>query len=466
MLISFKSSSGFIRREGETQKQAILRVIAQQLVEGTEDELDRLVVDEYALDKYIGERPFVLLVDQIDALSPSEPLNVEAAYTLRALFVQENRHLLMSTLIPMGIESVARWNVRGYKSIPLPLSNSLKELRAMSTECSTLTPLEVAMHGGIPSLLYSVKVQGSDSDKHYRDRGISSAMSALSDVDAMYISSDIVEDFITGEAPLDAPYGPQPYPQIHRQAYHFAFSTSKSMYIWPLCYMQRILADMRVDEPSRDDHLALLSTLDRLTKRASAGQRGKEWELVLQIGILLNCIGAMISRGISYPLSYPRFQIMISDTPEPRYLELPPDIATLDGAWSYLSDKLSRNREAMFTLVVPTHADFPMYDLLLVYTPGFTTPLAPKWGPSTDRGKLSGYNVFVAGIQARARPGGLSQPIPAFLNSGSYIAYGHSADKASVRPPSPGWVCLSEEEVQRLLGFSLAPLRYIDWSEA
>ena len=365
----------------------------------------------------------------------------------------------------MGIESVARWNVRGYKSIPLPLITNLKELTAMSTECSTLTPLDVAMHSGIPSLIYSVKAQGFDCDKHYRDSGIGRSMSQLTSEDAMYLYSDLIKDFITGDAALDAPYGPPPYLQIHRQAYHFAFSTAKRLCIWPLCYMQRILADMRVDEPSRDGHLALLSLIERLTKLDTFGQRGKEWELVLQIGILLNCIGAMISGGgLWYPLSRPPYSLVPWTSPLPRYLELPPDIATLDGAWSYISEKLSRNRELTITLVVPTHADFPMYDLLLEYTPA-TDPSAPKWGPSTDGGKLSGYNVFVAGIQARARPGGSSQPIPAFVNSGSYIAYGHSHDKASVTPPSPGWVCLSEDEVQRLLGNSLAPLRHMDWTD-
>ena len=104
MLISFKSSSGFVHREGETQKQAILRVIAQQLVEGTEDELVRLFVDEYALDDYIGAKPFVLLVDQINVISPHEPLNDEAARTLRTRFLCENRHLMMSTFLPMGVE--------------------------------------------------------------------------------------------------------------------------------------------------------------------------------------------------------------------------------------------------------------------------------------------------------------------------------------------------------------------------
>ena len=310
MLISFKSSSGFIRREGETQKQAILRVIAQQLVEGTEDELDRLLVDEYALDKYIGERPFVLSVDQIDALSPYEPLNVEAAYTLRALFVQENRHLLMSTLVPMGIESVARWNVRGYKSIPLPLSTNLKELRAMSTECSTLTPLEVAMYSGMSSLLYSVKAQGFDCDKHYRDSGISSAMSALSDDEAIDLYSDFIEGFVTGFASLQAPHGIEPYLQLDREACHFAFSTSKRLCIWPLCYMKLILADLRVGEPSREAHLALLALIERLIKLASAGRRGKEWKLMLQIGILLKCIGATMSRGKWYPLSHPPYSLV------------------------------------------------------------------------------------------------------------------------------------------------------------
>ena len=328
----------------------------------------------------------------------------------------------------------------------------------MSSECSTLTPLEVAMHSGISSLIYSVQAQGFDCDKQYRDSGISSAMSQLTSEDAMYLYSDLIEDFVTGYAPLDAPPSAEGLnSNIHRQAYRFAFSTSKLpvMLIWPLCYMQRILADMRVRGPTRSAHLTLLSLIERLTKQGTTGQRGKEWDLVLQIGILLNCIGARISRGTSYPLSYPRFQIMISDTPEPRYLELPPDIATLDGAWSYISDKLSRSRNATFILVVPTHADFPMYDMFLVHT------------PRTANGQaLDTAEVRVAGIQARARPKGFSQPLPAFINSGSYIAYGHSHDNASVTPPSPDWLCLSEDEVrQQLLGFSLAPLRYIDWTD-
>ncbi len=65
ILISFNGSGPipFKRRNGETQAQAILRLIAMELGEYTPEQSRNLVVDRKALDQHLGEN-VVLLIDE------------------------------------------------------------------------------------------------------------------------------------------------------------------------------------------------------------------------------------------------------------------------------------------------------------------------------------------------------------------------------------------------------------------
>ena len=46
---------------------------------------------------------------------------------------------------------------RGTETVHIPMATNLQELRAMSPECVSLTSVEAAFYGGIPSLMFSVK---------------------------------------------------------------------------------------------------------------------------------------------------------------------------------------------------------------------------------------------------------------------------------------------------------------------
>ena len=46
---------------------------------------------------------------------------------------------------------------RGTETVHMPMATNLQELRAMSPECVSLTSVEAAFYGGIPSLMFSVK---------------------------------------------------------------------------------------------------------------------------------------------------------------------------------------------------------------------------------------------------------------------------------------------------------------------
>ena len=165
MFITFNGSSNFKTRPGESQCNCILRVVASQLVDiGNRDPID-IECGERELDHYIGDLPFVLLIDELNALAT--PVDAEAGYMLRRLFLDKhNRSLVFTTHVPFSLDSQAsRYTAsartppspRGCFTVPFHPTLDIESLREMSSACSALTPAEVVLYGGIPSLIYSVK---------------------------------------------------------------------------------------------------------------------------------------------------------------------------------------------------------------------------------------------------------------------------------------------------------------------
>lgn len=148
MFITFNDLTGFRLRDGESQHDAILRLIAAQLVTVTgkrvRKQLQRIICDEDALDEYIGDKPFVLLVDELNALASP---------------------LVFTSHIPLSVDFSAcakssSVSARGACTVPFMPCLNIEALRDMSEKCGSLTPAEVMSYGGIPSLIYSVKVAG------------------------------------------------------------------------------------------------------------------------------------------------------------------------------------------------------------------------------------------------------------------------------------------------------------------
>ena len=290
----------------------------------------------------------------------------------------------------------------------------------------------------------------------YKAVGIRKEMEAFSADEKMTLCRRLIHELVTGVPYCASVNEVTPLIQLHRKFYRFLSSGASDRIVWPLCYIEYIIADMGVDKASRKANRALAALLKRLTVQANTRQSGKRWELMLQVGILINCIGANLHSDLEYPLSRPPLSLVPPGArPQVRYLELPPDIATLDGAWSYLSEKLEACREPTIALVEPAPLDFPLYDMFLVYTPG-----------TADGQALDATSVRVAGIQAKPRPLDMDQPVPAFVNSGSYLAHCHTVKRVRGTSTLPCWVDLSEEQVEGLLGFSLKVVASIDWTAA
>jgi hypothetical protein len=157
ILISFDGNgpSTFKFRKGETQTEAILRLIAIQLGDYAPEQAQNLVVDRLALDNHLGDN-VVLLIDELNGLGA--PLDSDAAELLRVMFLDRaGRYLMFTSQCPVSIEgkSNASPSQRGVLIVDMSRASSVSELRGMSESCAGLTEQQAAWFGYVPSLIYS-----------------------------------------------------------------------------------------------------------------------------------------------------------------------------------------------------------------------------------------------------------------------------------------------------------------------
>ena len=165
-------NNNFVLQVGESQEQAVLRLIAAQLVNDKGIDVKNIVCDRLALENYIAlsGRPFILLVDELNSLG--YPLRTEAAILFREMFLDPvNRFLVFSTHVYLTVDSTVD-ALGAPKELPSPrkltlaeqpVSFDLTELRSISPVCSSLTAEEAQLYGGIPSLIYCSKMKNDIS---------------------------------------------------------------------------------------------------------------------------------------------------------------------------------------------------------------------------------------------------------------------------------------------------------------
>jgi len=156
----------FARRPGESNLEAVLRLICIQLLPIGSWDPSTVVCNQQYLLKYIADncnnRKIVLLIDELNVLGV--PLDNATSVMLKEHFLDKTGYFLVfSTHVALDLEMnfMSNENVpassRGTVTVHMPMTTNLQELRAMSQECGSLTSVEAAFYGGIPSLMFSVK---------------------------------------------------------------------------------------------------------------------------------------------------------------------------------------------------------------------------------------------------------------------------------------------------------------------
>jgi len=217
----------------------------------------------------------------------SFPIDEEAAKFLSLNFLDpEGRYLVFTSHVFLSLDADTynkSSSHRGFISIEnLPISFDVKELRKIHACTQTVTPAEVALYGGIPSLIFSVK---EEARLMFIENRVSTAITTFSRTyDGLLLC--FLREVMSGKKSVRDPTS-LPSVAIFEQ---FASLNTDLNIRWPLCYIAEILK--RFESCSS---LTLIESYLNLTTHSSTTNSSKDWELIIQFAIILQCIIARLS---------------------------------------------------------------------------------------------------------------------------------------------------------------------------
>ena len=434
ILISFNGhgKSAFQHRTGETQSQAILRLIAAQLGDYTPEQTRQLIVDRDALDAHLGDN-FVLLIDELNMLTPIES---DAARLLREMFLdKKGRFLVFTSHYPYSIEpSYMASDVlgqareiasnRGISTVDMSLASStsaLQDLRAMSKACEALTEERAAWLGYIPSLIYTtMNDKGISGVMTPRDRFVWSSATTVEPLKKLDVLQRFVFQLLTGEQ--DA--------VVAQHFKSFASIGENKLISYPLCYVKEIFAKLNVNVAVTK----LLKVLEKLESHLDVKYTGMAWECTVQIAIILRILAGHWS-GLT--LIGPFNLIEEGKFPQIDFRTLPDECKTLQDANQRMDAMISEYKEPTLIYVDSANAKYPDVEGFVVYTTG-EAATTKKVG-------------FLMKTSDRKPCGDIDKTI---INGGAVLIRGKVKAK-NLEIPKAGWQYMTTDEVRNFLGNSL-----------
>ena len=432
MFISFNGSSNFMRLKEESEEEAFYRVIAAQLVDSNGYE-GKVVPDWETLDRHIGVRPFVLLVDEINALS--FPVSGKLSIILKKYFLDKaNRFLVISSHLPVDLEldfnRESAGSLRPCEVLSLPTCTEIKLIRKMSDKCSHISVPTVAYYGGFPSLLYS-RFQNEDFDPD--QWFLRSKFAAVKSKNSFL--PDFVDELLEGQLRL-----------THADIRGFdKLASLRTIYVkgqkeqrihWPLCYIHRILDE--VVDPAAKEIVSLICNLRFHQEHFDVGHW---WEEIVKIAFLLRFVQSANSGNAGpFELCVRNEAIGASVLTKP----LGPDTLSVAEAKRDMDaelKKLTGTDGCYLVLFYPCQLRLEQFD-------GYVAFFKVANGRSVKR------RCRIVGYQCKAGKDGSDGRKPSWLHK-AVLFRGKATQKTTeIRD----WVHASKEDVKEFLGFSLAML--------
>eukprot|EP00597_Dinobryon_sp_UTEXLB2267_P011476 CAMPEP_0170131592 /NCGR_PEP_ID=MMETSP0020_2-20130122/23351_1 /TAXON_ID=98059 /ORGANISM="Dinobryon sp., Strain UTEXLB2267" /LENGTH=411 /DNA_ID=CAMNT_0010366719 /DNA_START=332 /DNA_END=1564 /DNA_ORIENTATION=- len=347
--------------KGETEVEAFYRVIVAQLMDSNGYK-GKVVPDWEYLDNHIGDKPFILLVDEINALS--FPLSGKLSIILKNYFLDKpNRFLVISSHFPVDFDvefnrkscgcfrpsRVLASDLVGVLS--LPICTDIQLLRQMGDKCGQITVPAVAYYGGIPSLIFC-KYQNDDVSPasrflHYKFRAIPSWKNFVDFVD------EVMEGKLRGVEQND----------IHCFDKLASFRTvvvgiqKEERLQWPLCYIACVLEMIGTDPLASE----IVSLINRIQFYQDQSQAGNWWEEVVKIAFLLRFVQSA-NFGVAGPfMLYTTWDVAEGATILIK--RLGPETKTVSAAKIEIDSELAQLSNGCYLLLfVPSHPKFELFD--------------------------------------------------------------------------------------------------------
>lgn len=448
LAINFNGSSNFSMLPGESQANAIFRLIVAQL-QGTDSQIAQRC-EPKTLDNFIGETPCVLLIDELNIVG--NPLDVEASNLLKSLFLRKkNRMLAFTTHVPMTADYdvknfMANLSNGGNFAISQPYSTDLAQLQMMHDTCSGLTAIEAAFYGYCPALIFSGKAHSIIASEKFR----SSSPYRVDKVHSFDVVCDLIAELRTG----DPRWGVQEIGNNkcaeHRRYYAFcSVSTDQSGSLrirWPLCYLLEIFRTLpNLTKPGYSiSSEAVANILDNLSSSGQQTNTGLDWELVVQAALMLQFADTVLNNApLPLELGAPQHWPLHA-----RHIKFPPRVHTLMEAKLFISELLQKTTGPTLFLITPAAGDLNVLDGFAVYTPGTDNM---RGRPKNHAGWRPG--IVVHGFQCNAGREIPTKAAPPMTHK-SFLVRGKPAMEHSLMR---NWECLSRKQTMKLLGWSLEP---------
>lgn len=427
ILISFSGS--FMPREGESACNAITRSIACQLIDVASEEDSHVVCDSKALLQHIedssGGKAVILLIDELNQLGV--PLDPQASRFLKDNFLDHaNRALGFTSHLWMDVDYLSKGaTLRTQKIVPLPVCKDMKLLRAMGSRFSSLTRMEAALHGYIPSLIYSLKVDGST----FRDRVAAANINVIKYENENQILGAFVRQVLDGEM-VTAEVGAE-WMAVVRKFDVFGSTQVFRTIEFPIGYIAAILEKFTFMKFSY-----MSSWYKHLLTYVSTTYGGNDWAMIVQFAVLVRCIEACLVLKSSAPcvVNFLGSKAAISDL-QLHCVTIPGDITTPDDANSWLREQGLDFTRPTLIIATPSHSSFLGFDM-------FVYLFQPNEKP------------YVTAIQSMSGEGTPDSTVlvPAWIDK-VYLMRGKAPDSCRMRLGK--WVYLTKGQIKDFLGHSL-----------
>jgi hypothetical protein len=352
LFVSFNGDSGFELKEGESDLQAFLRGVAQQIPRHKSDdkrgrEKRDMVYTKKALEIYLGklQNP-VLLLDELNVIA--DPPQKELAALLREFFLDTphaylcyTSHWILSVSEVLGTRG--ELSFRGRHPVMVARSQDLKELQRMfAKEKLNVNPSEVVYYCNLPGLIYAVKT-GFYPEARF-DEFVERERKAgeLTLTEGLFF-----RQFCHGNTALLASYAR--FTSIESDG-------GEEKAVWPLCYARPALHALELHQ------LASLANYVGGAFADPAPGSGLEWEYLARFALatVLYCSTfrflterelAIVGQVPSY-LVQPTFQTIF----------LPYQIQTEADAWKFLEEEAKEMKGYVVACVFPFYRSFPIFD--------------------------------------------------------------------------------------------------------
>jgi hypothetical protein len=416
------------RRSDEIGRDTLLRLIALQLLpDMTYKEAVNIKVDEAALFQHIDAtrdgRPWVLLIDELNNLGV--PMDVASSNFLRKILDHKGYYVVFTSRVPLdmsvGVAGLANTYLvvsdRELLTVPMPTCTDVSVLSRMFGDrepALQVTPSEVAILLGIPSLIYDFKrhYEGSLVARFERQR------ITVQPDEHLNVIQSFLNEVVTGK---------QDPEQRSSRFYMFGQMPQEMRIQWPICYIACIL-----DMPAFNLCLDMRGTVDRLAVHAERTESGLDWEIVVQVAILLQSLNAKVNKGrAAGPFD-------IVDDEQCDFVvtrEFPVNVVTIEAANDFIENELAKREPGTILVATPKYAKFPDYDVIVAYKRQNGT--VRKFGVQVKLGRTYPKQEVADCLEA------------AFLVRGCAPTANNTKGK---------WKYCGEGMVKELVGYSLAPL--------